>query len=962
MPHAVPARPRASRLFVGGAFALLAVIGLCILGAGGYASSTRLVEHTLHVQAELDTWTTMILGLQNDGRGYVASGRREFVERLPEQVERTRAQAARLELLVADNPHQLRALDETERAAERTLEHVQRQIERLDSGQREQAIASLSDGEGQRLVASFREAAGRLSAEEARLLRERRSDANQRAWLTLAAATAVALGAYVLLAFAWRREVEHEATVAELARSARERLAVLSRLATGLSDARSEAEVAEVVVEQGLKAARGDTCTLYTLQADGKALRLIGQRGVPTELVEGLRVISSDSVAPDVLSAVLEDRSVWAENEAEYASIYPQLAGAKVSGRRAKAFWSMPLKAEGRCLGLLGVGFYEPRRFSADERAFVDTLARQCAQALLRATRRAAEEETRQWFSTTLRSIGDAVIATNHLGKVTFLNAIAERLTGWSESEALGQPLALVFDIISEVTRQPTENPVDKVLREGKVVGLANHTLLRPKTGPELPIDDSGAPIRNEAGEIVGVVLVFRDVSREKRLESRNGFLAKAGEVLASSLDYQTTLGVVARLAVPQLADWCAIDLVEPESGAIRQVAVAHAELDKVRFAEDMGRRYPPTDHEERGAAQVIRSGKSELYAELPPAMLEAGARDDEHLRLLRALDLRSALIVPLIGHGRTLGAMTFVYAASDRRYDAKNGVRRRGGTPRCHGDRKFGRAQGSRGRPPTRALAARRGGAGQHEGRVPGDAVARAAHAAQRHPRLGACSARGPLDVQDGSRAGRSIERNARAQAQLIDDLLDMISHHQRQAAPGRLRPDRFAAVIGAALETVAAGGRRQGHPHPRRCSTRSPGSSPAIRTGCSRSSGTCSPTRSSSRPRAASVQVAAGAGQLARRGQRQRHRRGHRAGVPRRTSSTASARPTPPPRGGRRPGPGAGHRQAARRAARRHGPGQEPRRRPGRDVHRHAAAARRPRRAATRAEPAHAQASRTT
>ncbi|HEY6079855.1 MAG TPA: ATP-binding protein, partial [Polyangiaceae bacterium] len=756
------------------------------------------------VQAELDTWTTMILGLQNDGRGYVASGQRQFVERLPEQVERTRAQAARLELLLADNPHQLRALDETERAAERTLEHVQRQVERLDSGQREQAIASLSDGEGQRLLASFREAAGRLSAEEARVLRERRSDANQRAWLTLAAATAVALGAYVLLAFAWRREVEHEATVAELARSARERLAVLSRLATGLSDARSEAEVAEVVVEQGLKAARGDTCTLYTLQADGKALRLIGQRGVPTELVEGLRVISSDSAATDVLSAVLEDRSVWAENEAEYASIYPQLAGAKVSGRRAKAFWSMPLKAEGRCLGLLGVGFYEPRRFSADERAFVDTLARQCAQALLRATRRAAEEETRQWFSTTLRSIGDAVIATNHLGKVTFLNEIAERLTGWSESEALGQPLELVFDIISEVTRQPTENPVDKVLREGKVVGLANHTLLRPKTGPELPIDDSGAPIRNEAGEVVGVVLVFRDVSREKRLESRNGFLAKAGEVLASSLDYQTTLGVVARLAVPQLADWCAIDLVEPESGAIRQVAVAHAELDKVRFAEDMGRRYPPTGHEERGAAQVIRSGKSELYAELPPAILEAGARDDEHLRLLRALDLRSALIVPLIGHGRTLGAMTFVYAASDRRYDAEDlafaeEVARRAAmaiensgalkeAEDAHQRERWLRAEAERANQLKDEFLA----TVSHELRTPLNAI------------LGwtLTLRRGSLDVQV-DRALAIVERNARAQARLIDDVLD-VSRIVSGKLTLRMGPTNVAAAARSALETV--------------------------------------------------------------------------------------------------------------------------------------------------------------
>src|SRR5262249_55038941 len=142
------------------------------------------------------------------------------------------------------------------------------------------------------------------------------------------------------------------------------------------------------------------------------------------------------------------------------------------------------------------------------------------------------EEAARGWFTTTLRSIGDAVIATDAEGLVTFMNPVAEALTGYTEGEARGQMLEQIFRIFSEQTRAAVESPVAKVLREGAVVGLANHTVLRARNGSEIPIDDSGAPIRNESGELIGVVLVFRDVSRDKVDRARREFLAQAGEAL----------------------------------------------------------------------------------------------------------------------------------------------------------------------------------------------------------------------------------------------------------------------------------------------------------------------------------------------------------------------------------------------------------------------------------------------
>ena len=134
----------------------------------------------------------------------------------------------------------------------------------------------------------------------------------------------------------------------------------------------------------------------------------------------------------------------------------------------------------------------------------------------------AAEEaiaEQREWFETTLESIGDAVIATDVRGRIVFMNPVAEHLTGWRMDTARDRACTDVFNIVNEKTRRVVENPVTRVLQDGVVVGLANHTLLIAADGTERPIDDSGAPIRNRDGRIVGVVLVFRDVSERRRTE-----------------------------------------------------------------------------------------------------------------------------------------------------------------------------------------------------------------------------------------------------------------------------------------------------------------------------------------------------------------------------------------------------------------------------------------------------------
>jgi PAS domain S-box-containing protein len=163
-----------------------------------------------------------------------------------------------------------------------------------------------------------------------------------------------------------------------------------------------------------------------------------------------------------------------------------------------------------------------------EEERRLRSVAIQNASAILLARQQAERElaAERERLRITLASIGDAVISTDAECRVTYLNGVAEALTGWTQAEAAGRPLPDVFHIINEYTRQPAENPAFQALRGGVAVGLANHTVLIARDGTEWPIDDSAAPMLDESGAPVGVVLVFRDVTRRRRDEEARARLA----------------------------------------------------------------------------------------------------------------------------------------------------------------------------------------------------------------------------------------------------------------------------------------------------------------------------------------------------------------------------------------------------------------------------------------------------
>jgi PAS domain S-box-containing protein len=171
-------------------------------------------------------------------------------------------------------------------------------------------------------------------------------------------------------------------------------------------------------------------------------------------------------------------------------------------------------------------------------------------------------------------------------------------------------------------------------------------------------------------GRPQAVLGVITDITDRKRRERASEFLAQAGAVLAQSLEESATLERIAQLAVPELADWCSVHLAD-ENGVLRQVAVAHQDPARVELARRLSERYPPLPGAPTGVPAVVRTGRSELYPELSDEVLVASGRDAEHLQLIRDLQLRSVMIVPVSARGQTVGAITFVYAESGLEYDS---------------------------------------------------------------------------------------------------------------------------------------------------------------------------------------------------------------------------------------------------------------------------------------------------
>jgi PAS domain S-box-containing protein len=294
-----------------------------------------------------------------------------------------------------------------------------------------------------------------------------------------------------------------------------------------------------------------------------------------------------------------------------------------------------------------------------DERGKV----KQVIAAFIDVTERKRAERDRALLAALVESSEDAIMAIDLAGAITSWNRGAVGLYGYSESEALGQPNSI---IIPEDLRADQKSVLERVRRGERIEHY--ETRRRTRDGRILDVSLVVSPIRDEAGEIVGFSKIARDISERKRAQERTRFLAHASEMLSASLDYERTISKVADFAARSpLSDWCAVVLREGD--VVRQAAVAHRDPAKLRWAREFERRYPFDPGRDRIVMDVIETGRPVLLAEIPDALLRAGARDEEHYRALRDAGMRSAMVVPLAAAGRVLGALTLVSAESRRPY-----------------------------------------------------------------------------------------------------------------------------------------------------------------------------------------------------------------------------------------------------------------------------------------------------
>jgi PAS domain S-box-containing protein len=291
-----------------------------------------------------------------------------------------------------------------------------------------------------------------------------------------------------------------------------------------------------------------------------------------------------------------------------------------------------------------------------------DVTARLRAEAALVAARREAEsgrdaaERARTQVARVLESITDAFYTIDRDARVTYVNPAA--LAMWrtrSAADVLGRSL---WEIFPDAVGSPFQSHTERVLRDG--VTLDYEEFYAPL--------DAWLAVRAYPSPD-GATVMVRDVTARKRAEEALRFLGEAELAFAGSLDVEATLDTVARLVVPQWAEWCTVDLVQ-DDGALRLVAVAHRDPEKVALAWELRRRYPIGDRpDDSPFFRVLRTGRSERVAEIPDELVVASARDEDHLRILRSLGLKSALAVPLTARGRTIGVITLLSGEGGRRY-----------------------------------------------------------------------------------------------------------------------------------------------------------------------------------------------------------------------------------------------------------------------------------------------------
>ncbi len=492
----------------------------------------------------------------------------------------------------------------------------------------------------------------------------------------------------------------------------------LYEVASALAGLTTAAEVAHTVVSSGVDVLGAHAGGLLAY-SEGR-MQVLSAVGFGPSYLAQLEGADLDDDLPGPL-VLRTGEPLWLESPEQREALFPGLAAQEPE---TVSSCLVPLVA-GRRMGVLRFSFDTPRLFDESERRYVLALADQAALALQRCELFLAEQRARRDAELLAFRLDGLMSVVGRLTTATTEEEIA-RLAVTSATEQLGA-LAARLHLIEEdgllhsratsssdpavSLTYPSVDPADPELPasaalstgrplilhdladiEGRfprlrglyneerslliaplIVGSHRLGVLSVTFTPEQQGEKQLSFVTSLADATAQALERVAATARAELAAGRLRFLAEASVLLSGSLDVTETLTTVAELVVPQVADWCAVHLVDGDDLPV--VALAHADPDKVARVVEMQERYPSDPDATSGAAHVVRTGESELYAEIPEELLLASAKDEEHLRLIRELGMTSALVVPLTGRDRPLGSITMVMADSSRRF-TENDVR----------------------------------------------------------------------------------------------------------------------------------------------------------------------------------------------------------------------------------------------------------------------------------------------
>jgi PAS domain S-box-containing protein len=456
------------------------------------------------------------------------------------------------------------------------------------------------------------------------------------------------------------------------AEASAERVARLQRVTRGLGAAMTRDAVASLVVREG-RAALDASGALVALSQDD-ALYVVASDGYDEGVVASYAGTSMASNNP-LARAARESVPMW----------LPDIRAAEADDDRTRTAFeqsanrslcAVPLIADGITFGVIGLSFAESRPFDEDDRALIGAYADLCAQALARVALTNIRERLvtdlesqRARLETLLQQLPEGLmIAEAPSGRMILANERLEEILRIPASEIHHIAGGEAYQGFDADGRQllPEDWPLARAVR-GETVPYTEIELVRAD-GTRTWVAKRAGPVFDREGRVVAGVATIIDIGDARRARENRQFLANATELLGSSLDYEETIRRVAELSVPRIGDWCAVDVID-ETGIPRRIAVAHPDPEMISFAREVQERYPADPDSPRGLPFVLRTGQSDMMSDVPTELVEAAARDADHLKLLRALRLQSYMCVPIIAAGQVLGAMTFVGAESGRHY-----------------------------------------------------------------------------------------------------------------------------------------------------------------------------------------------------------------------------------------------------------------------------------------------------